>query len=166
MNITKFKANVAANPFLDATRYTVFIGGPAGWLTEEISLNCSSVDLPGRGFSTVEQYHHGPIRKVPYAELYTDVTTEFYATDSLEERKFFNDWQLLIAGEDYYFSFYKDFVGSVQINTQNKMDQTINKIELIEAWPMEISQIQLGYTQEGLVPVFSVVWAYHHWENK
>lgn len=166
MNISTFKANVASNPFLDATRYTVQIVGPAGTLSQSLSMNCSNVELPGRGFSTVEQYHHGPIRKVPYAELYDDVTTEFYATDSLTERKFFNDWQLLIAGEDYYFAYYKDFVGSVVINTQNKMDQNVNKIELIEAWPMNISQIQLGYTEEGIVPVFSVVWSYHHWENR
>lgn len=166
MNIEDFKATIAANNLLDPTRYTVRISGPIGPLNRDLSLLCSAVTLPGRGFSTIDRYHHGPIRKVPYSELYDEVSTTFYVTEKMDHHSYFNEWQLLIAGEDYYLGYYNDIIGSVIIETENKQDRKTASYELFEAYPLTISPITLAYSSVGVVPEFTVTWAYHHFEKR
>lgn len=167
MNIDNFKANVIAKPLLDPTRFTVRISGPVGALSRELTLYCSNVQLPGRGFATTERFDHGPIRKVPYSELYDDVSTTFYVTDDLEEHAFFNKWQELIGGQGSFgVAYYADIIGSVVIQVQNRMDQKTAEYELFEAYPISISTIELSYDMTNVVQVFTVNWAYHHFERK
>lgn len=165
MNISDFKANVSRNPFLEASRYNVVITGPVGILSYDLSLYCSTCTLPGKGFSTVEQYHHGPIRKVPYSELYDDVTTNFYETEHLDVKEFFNNWHLRISDDSYYFAFYKDIIGTVKINIENKRGYKTTGITLIEAYPINVGEIELAYSEDGAIPVLPVQWAFHHWEK-
>lgn len=167
MNIDAFKANIIKKPLLDPTRYTVRISGPVGALSRELTLNCSSVVIPGRSFATTERFDHGPIRKVPYSEIYNDVETTFYVTDTLEEHEFFNRWQELIGGSTSYgLAYYANIIGSVRIEIENKQDKKTAEYELFEAYPMSISPIELGYNLTGMVQLFRVTWAYHHMERR
>jgi len=166
MNISGFKSVIAKNPILDASRYKVLITGPAGTLKQDFSVLCSAVQLPGRGFSTVDKYNHGPIRKVPYAELYDDVSTTFYMTADMNLHEYFNAWQELIAGADYYMAYYHDFIGSVIIEVEDKQDNLKASYELFEAYPISISPIEFGYNLGGRITEFTVTWAYHHFEKR
>jgi hypothetical protein len=166
MDIDTFKATIAQNMLLDASRYTVRISGPIGALTKEQGLMCSGVVLPGRGFGTADKYTHGPIRKVPYAEIYDDISTTFYLTEKMDVHEYFNKWQTLIGGDDYYIAYYHDFIGSVIIEVENKRDETQAVYELFEAYPVSMTPIELGYALGGRVTEFTVNWSYHHFEKK
>lgn len=166
MDISAFKSVIAGNPLLDASRYSVRITGPPGALNQELTALCSAVTLPGRGFGTTDKYNHGPIRKVPYAELYDDVSTTFYMTVSMDLHDFFNQWQELIAGSDYYIAYYHDFIGSVIIEVEDKKEVRRASYELFEAYPVSISPIEFGYALGGRISEFTVNWAYHHFEKK
>ncbi len=79
---------------------------------------------------------------------------------------YFLKWQKLIGGEDYYIGYYKDIIGSLIINIENKQDNIVGTYELFEAYPTSVSQVDLGYANVGIVPVVNVNWAYHHFEKK
>lgn len=167
LSINALKASLQQFPLLDLSKYKVYITGPIGMLQEQISLRCSSVTLPGRSISTTERFHHGPIRKIPYAEIYDDVQMSFIASDTLEERRFFGSWQTLIGGGDSYnMAWYSDIIGTVQINTLDKQGRVTSSTTLYEAFPMTIDAIQLDYTAGDQLPLFNVTFAYHHWESK
>lgn len=166
MNIDGFKATIKANDLLDSSRYTVQILGPIGGLTMDEQTLCSSCSIPGRGFSTVEKYTHGPIRKVPYAELYDDITTTFYMPTKMGIHDFFNQWQILIGGESYYIGYYDDIIGSVIIVIEDKKGNDVAIYELYEAYPISISPIELAYDRGEQISEFTVTWAYHHYEKK
>jgi hypothetical protein len=166
MDIQAFKTVIDKNSLLDATRYTVNISGPVGPLRSDFTTLCNAATLPGRGFGTADKYNHGPIRKVPYAELYDEVSTTFYMTTSMELHEYFNQWQELIGGEQYYIAYYHDIIGSVIINVEDKQDRRMATYELFEAYPSSISPLDFGYALGGRVTEFTVNWAYHHFERK
>jgi hypothetical protein len=169
LSISNLKAAITKFPLLDPTKYQVTITGPKGTLDRDISLLCNSVILPGRGFSTAEKYHHGPIRKVPYAELYEDAQLTFYETSSMEEKHYFDEWQSLISGankDGYFIGWYQDIIGTVSIMTINKKGVAMTETTLYEAYPVSIGDTKLSYEETDTISVFSVTFAYHHWTSK
>lgn len=167
MNIDKFKSTIAENDLLDSSKFRVIILGPIGMpLTEGESMLCSQVSVPGRGFSTVEKYNHGPIRKIPYAELYDDITTTFYMPTNMRIHEYFSDWQVLIGGDQYYMAYYDDIIGTVSIIVEDKAGNEAAIFELYEAYPISISPVELGYDRGEQISEFTVTWAFHHYERK
>lgn len=169
LGIDYIKATINKNPLLDPTKFSVSIVGPAGLATmpRDIQTLCNAATLPGRGFGTVERYNHGPIRKIPYSELYDDVSTTFYLDQYLTSYNYFNAWQELIGGKETYdIAYYNDFIGSVIISTEDKTQSVINRYELFEAYPINITPIEMAFDKTDVVEVFTVTWAFHHFERK
>ena len=168
MDIEGFKAALVKDDLLDPSRFAVQISGPAGipGLSVEQALMCSNVSIPGRGFSTVEKYNHGPIRKVPYAELYDDITTTFYMPTSMSIHEYFDQWQIKIGGPNYFMGYYDDIIGTMNIVVQDKKDYQVAIYEIYEAYPISISPVELGYDKGEQIAEFTVTWAYHHFERK
>lgn len=165
LSINALKTSLNKYPLLDLSKFKVFITGPKGNLEEQITLRCSNVSLPGRGISTTERFHHGPIRKIPYAEVYDDVTLSFITSDSLAERKFFNDWQTLIGGgNSYNIAWYADIIGTVVIQNLDRKGNVKTTTILYEAFPMTIDPIQFDSNAADQLSLFNVTFAYHHWE--
>jgi hypothetical protein len=165
MFIDAFKAVIAKNNPLDPSRYNVAIISPLGPLDLDYTMMCNRVTVPGRSFGTADKYTHGPNRKVPYAELYVDINTSFYVDEMMNIRKYFEDWQEFIGGDDYYMKYYNEIIGSVIINVENHLGIHTAKYELFEAYPVGISTTELAYSEQNVVPEFTVSWAYHHFER-
>lgn len=168
VNIDGFKAVMARNPLLDLSRYSVTISGPQkiGPMNPDHEILCSVASVPGRGFSSTDKYTHGPIRKVPYAEMYDEVSTTFYMTNNMAIHSYFDMWQTLIGGEDYYMAYYDDIIGSVVLSIEDKEYNIRAQYELFEAWPSSIGPIEMGYANGNRIAEFTVNWAYHHFERK
>ncbi len=158
-------ANLSKKGLFSPDRYKVQIWSPVGNLTEDDLLYCSSPSLPGRGFSTQERFDHGPIRKIPYTELYNDASFAFYNSKDLHEWSFFNDWQEFIGGgKDYYLPWYDDILGKVVIQPMDRTEQVQKTITLFEAYPVTLSDIQMGYEMQNDTSTFTVEFAFHHFE--
>lgn len=167
LSIENLKASLQAFPLLDLSKYMVMITGPNGTLNQQLTTRCSSATLPGRSIATTERFHHGPIRKIPYSEIYDDVSLTFIASDTLEERAFFNEWQRLIGGqESYNIAWYEDIIGTVSIHTLDKQGAFKTTTVLYEAYPITIDALTFDYTSGDQVPLLNVTFAYHHWELK
>lgn len=138
-------------------------------MDRELLVLCSKAVLPGRGFSTVDKYHHGPIRKVPYAELYDEAVFSFYETQGMKEKKFFDEWQRKIGsagGEDsYYIGWYEDIIGTVTVMTLDKRGNTTTETTLYEAYPVSISESTLSYEAGNELPQLNITFTFHHWEK-
>ncbi len=167
ISISSIMSKVKSKGFLDPTKYQVMITGPLGTLGQDDSIYCSATSLPGRSVGTVERYDHGPIRKVPYAEIYADLSLTFMCSGNMTEHKFFDLWQTFcVGGDDFYLPYYDDIVGNIRLNLIDKQGSITMTMEAREAWPVMLSEVQLGYDEMGTVPKFSVDFAYHSWTSK
>lgn len=167
LSIKELKASLSKYPLLDLSKYEVMITGPLGTLDREISLRCTSVVLPGRGFSTTELFTHGPVRKIHYMELYDDIQLSFIASDVLKERDFFNQWQRLMSGNaSWNMAWYEDIIGTVVINNLDKQGKVKTSTTLFEAYPVSMDPLTFDYTAGDQLPLFNVSFSYHHWEVK
>lgn len=167
LSIKELKASLSKYPLLDLSKYEVMITGPLGTLDREISLRCTSVVLPGRGFSTTELFTHGPVRKIHYMELYDDIQLSFIASDVLKERDFFNQWQRLMSGNaSWNMAWYEEIIGTVVINNLDKQGNVKTSTTLFEAYPISMDPLTFDYTAGDQLPLFNVSFTYHHWEVK
>lgn len=164
MDIDIFKSTINRYGLMDGNRYMLIITGPLETLDKELSQYCSKVTIPGRGFSTVERFDHGPERNVPYLEIYTPINITFMCDREMKIYKFFENWQLLISGgNSFYMPFYDDIIGSAKIFVLDRQGNTSSEIVLTECYPSKLTDIDLSYEADG-VQTFDVELNYHHRE--
>lgn len=170
LSIDTLKAAINKHPLLDPSKYQVQITGPNGSMDRDLLVMCSKAVIPGRGFSTVDKYHHGPIRKVPYQEIYDQAVFSFYETQDMKEKKFFDEWQAKMGGAgdftSYFIGWYEDIIGTVTVMTLDKRGKVTSETTLYEAYPVSIGETTLSYAAGGEIPTLEVTFIYHHHEKK
>ena len=109
----------------------------------DISLLCETATLPGRSIATNEYQTNMKARKMPYGYISDYVSFTF-----------------LLTG-DYYI---KDvFVSEVEIQQLNDQNIPVYSCKLRKAFPINISTVDLGNTNENTVSRVTVTFAYDDW---
>jgi len=140
---------------------TSFIQGP-----RDTYLMCTAVSLPGKRISTTEAMHNHNLAKKPYSMATDEVTMTFMLTQDYYIKKYFDLWQeqIINSTHNHYKTSYKlDYCVDVEIFALNSQDDAVGygtKLEM--AYPIQVSQIELGEEQEGLMSL-SVTWEYDNW---
>ena len=170
----------ASHGFSRPNRYWVLINPPRSMFNKEnaegrtftkdmreMLLNCSQAVFPSKVYATAEHRIKGPLRKMPYDTIYNDVTFQFYNDGNFEERAFFEDWMNIIykkqKGEFEYWDNYTTTIQVAQLNMQNR---PVRKTTLFEAYPINISEIGLGYENQSQIQTFTVTFAYRDFESE
>jgi len=65
-----------------------------------------AVDIPGRFLTTADYKHknYGPLIKMPYGQIYSDVNITIILSEDMREKKFFEEWQNAIQGTGYDYT--------------------------------------------------------------
>jgi hypothetical protein len=131
----------------------------------ELKYRCETAQLPGRSLATLEQKTYGPIEKHPYMSTYNDIDLTFIVEDGMEQRIFFDSW-INFINPTYNNNFrYKDTyainLGINQYNLQNDLTYSVN---LYEAYPVSMNQLDLDWNGEGYHKL-TVTFAYTYWKN-
>jgi len=131
-----------------------------------LSMRCESTELPSRTFATTEQkFGTNPTEKHPYQSQYNDITMTFIVSESMEEKLFFDAWMEYI-NPSYKFDFrYKsDYTSTLQVNQYDQQNKKIYSINLIDAFPIAVNQLDLDWSSESYHKL-TVVFAYTYWQN-
>ena len=103
-------------------------------LAEGISFRCEQAEIPGRQVATTDTRIYGPIRKIAYTQIFTEVNMTFICSHDLREKVFFDKWQEVIVGmgnEDsdrYDVAYYNDYISQIlvqQYDVSNKVTYTV-----------------------------------------
>ena len=142
------KTGVAHN-----SHYEVQVTGPGETSVEQsIMLRAESIDIPGRTTQIVESRIYGPLRKIPYAGVYSDVGMIILLSEDLREREYFEQWHDKIMGTGvfntggygkYNPSYYDDYKGTVTIRQFGNAGDVMSVHTLQEAYPNAIAPIQM-----------------------
>lgn len=131
----------------------------------ELSYRCELAQLPGRSLATLEQRTYGPIEKHPYMSTYNDIDLTFIVEDGMEQKMFFDAWLNYINPTYNNNLRYKDSyainLGINQYNLQNELTYSVN---LYEAYPVSMNQLDLDWNGEGYHKL-TVTFAYTYWKN-
>lgn len=136
----------------------------------DLNLLCNRVAMPGKSILTADRVISMEAQKVPYGYLAADISMTFYIMNDYGVKKYFDAWQGSIIDEENNTANYKvDYAKSVKIHQMRR--PILNKsfglgplnfdlgigggvvytVELLEAFPVNVSQIELSNDLDGLV---------------
>jgi len=128
---------------------------------------CTNVTLPGKLIATTEAKHDHNLAKKPYSMQTDEVTTTFLLTNDYYMKKYFDTWMELIVdstGNHYKTMYKEEYCRDVEIQALygNDSHQVGYGCKLENAYPRQISQVELGNDQESLMSV-TITWEYDNW---
>lgn len=164
---------VARQGYAKSNRYRVDINLPPlvsgkiinGYSLEQINMLCESVTLPSRALSTNEYTNGTQTKKIPYTYIDEDVAMEFNLSGDYYPKLVMDNWIESILQPDGFIAQYKkNFVADIQIYGQDINDNNVYKINLINAYPISVGDIQLSNANENTIGKFQVSFAYDRFE--
>ena len=130
-----------------------------------LTYRCENAQLPGRTFATTEQKTYGPVEKHPYLTTYNDIDLTFIVDDDMQEKLFFDAWLNYINPTYNYNLRYKEnYATTVTINQYSVSNELTYSINLFDAYPISMNQLDLDWNTEGYHKI-SVTFAYTYWKN-
>ena len=156
-----FRGNPNADPVTNHS-FTDFLGDG-----RDTYILCTNVALPGKLITTTEAKHNHNLAKKPYSMATDEVNMTFLLTNDYYMKKYFDTWMEMIIDStgNHYKTMYKDdYCADVEIQALygNVEEQIGYAIKLENAYPRQISQVELGNDQESLMQV-TVTWEYDNW---
>ena len=151
--------------------------------SRELNVLCESVTMPGKQILTHERRIGNVFEKVGYGYAVDDISMTFYLLNDYGVKNYFDAWMETVFSSDTYEPGYKkDYAKTVKIHQLRKpivgLSQGIGPIqinlgvgagsvysvELIDAFPTTIQQIDFTNEQDGLVRV-TVQMSYTNWKR-
>jgi len=181
-----------------ASRFKVYItpkhlslAANAG-VTEKLSFQCESAELPGRTLATFDARTYGPSIKYPYQTSYGDINLTFYCTGNptgttsqgLWEKRFFDAWmdkinripsrtpqnssfgdpELFVYPPAWNMAYKDDYSSEIEIVHYDSDGDETYVVKLIDAFPIAVNQLSLSWAEESVLRLV-VTFAYTRWET-
>jgi len=133
--------------------------------SKTLSYRCEIAQLPGRTLATIDRKTYGPIEKLPYLTTYNDIDLTFLIDGDMSEKYFFDTWLDLVNPKSTNNMNYKsEYATSVLINQYDESNKKTYGVELIDAYPISMNQLDLDWSSDG-VHKLTVTFAYTKWQN-
>jgi hypothetical protein len=178
-----------------SNRYEVLVTPPPAMgmnvaFMKDLSISCEAVELPGILLATQEDKQFGPIRKVPYLNVFNDLSMVFICAPDLSERYFFDAWQQLILERadiqvanpgapvvrppllpqpraplelQFKLEFYDNYVSTVLITALNEKNESVKFVTCFECYPIEVITQPFSYNSVDDYLKMEVRMAYRYW---
>jgi hypothetical protein len=174
----EFIANLQAEGVAKTSHFQVTIPTIPGILSTQfpnysrlLAFRCESAELPGRQLATQDTRIYGPVYKIPYQSLYQEVTLTFLETQDLFIRQFFEAWiDGVLESTTNLLNYFNTFVTDISITqfdvtrkTGEDSLHTIAKWSLLNAYPTNINQMPLAWSEDGFHRV-TITLAYQYYE--
>jgi hypothetical protein len=123
-------------------------------ISRYLSLQCENTELPGKTLQTAEAKVYGPTFKVPYQTSFSETSFTFLCTNDFYERKLFEKWmECIMPSDTNNLRFPKGnnsrYLTNVKIVQYDDFIKRIFAVELIDAYPVGISNQQLAWSEDG-----------------
>lgn len=160
-NVNSFTSELTKSGVAHSSHFEAQITGPGDSSVEEsIMLRCDTIDIPGRTIATAENRIYGPLRKIPYGAIYTDVAMTILMSEDFRERQYFEAWHDKIVNTGTFGSgasgthnpaYYSDYIGTVTIRQFGNGGDLMSVHTLQEAYPISIGPVQMSWGSAELV---------------
>ena len=159
-------------------KYMVTLNKPPGFdlpgqmaMRKRLTMLCDTATLPTKSLATFEKTIYGPVKAMPYRMTFTEASMSFILTDSMNEKKYFDEWQNKIVDQKTgNLGFFDDYVCDITIQkfgrTANNSDENPTySVTLFDAWPSIVSEIQLSHSGGTEAMKLPVTFQFKKWES-
>jgi hypothetical protein len=155
---TKLNGGARANLF------EVTIAGAPVTLTNA-NLLCKAAAIPGFTIGMIEVPFRGRRIKVPGDRTFAEWTVTFISDPTMRLRAGFEDWLKAIKDTDYTSATQSStapYFSTINVSHMNDRGSNIATYKLIDAFPTDVSQIDLSYDSTDAIEEFTVTFQYHY----
>ena len=137
-----------------------------GGKMKALNLFTASCNIPSRELAVTNFVEYGEARTLAFGHLHTELSIEYYCSEDLRERKFFEQWQDMIFNpQTKQHSYYKDYISRVEIA---KYDSAWKKKEVVyrfnEAFPTSVGAHELVSDNGGDLLRLTIGFKYRNYE--
>ena len=173
LNINSFQNRINELGLAKANKYEVEISTGSGSIgkivDQDLTIMCETVSIKGKTLTTDLRRTYGLVRQVAYGINFEDLTLGFICTENLRDKKFFDAWVDYIyptnAEKNYDVKYYNEYTGTVTVHLLNDNLERVHKIEYKEAYPYQISPLDLGYATNNSYLKLNVAFKYAWWQD-
>ena len=140
---------------------------------EKLSLNCFQATIPGLSVTTTEKDQG--FRSVAYSRIMEDITLGFYCSNDYAELEFLQDWMnQIVKADTSRIEFYEDYIADIDIvaldsdrdgDGDEKKNTKALTTEIKEAYPKNISSMQMDYSATGNVSTVTATFTYRYYNQ-
>ena len=140
---------------------------PQNGSLDTVLLFCEQTELPGYTLDVQPSFTYtNNTRYIPTAVQYNQQYLSFYVDGQMHVKNFFDTWfQLIINREGGSFSFPSIYCTDITIYKLDKDNNRKYKVTLLDAYPVVMESIQLGYGMMGDVSRLPIVFQYTKWKS-
>lgn len=177
MSVNNLMANIKT--FARNNRFRVVIPTPPSLISlgytsdlmRAIMVQCQAVSLPSKSLATWNYRNVGPLEKMPYDELYPDISMTFRVDSDYNTRRFFQNWLESITakttgGGNPGFQYKDNYVSDILILPLDLKGKPIAQFNVKRLYPINISAIQLDESTTDSITEFSVTFSYKTWQEE
>ena len=169
-NINEFKSSFTKD-LAKSNRFDVIIPVPVPLILQkekakQLTFRCEEAQLPGRTLSTAElKIGSSPNEKYPYGTTFNDIDLTFIVDDTMDQKAFFDSWLNYInPSYSWNLRYKEDYMTVITINQYDAQNRNTYSINLYEAFPISMNQLDLSWGSEGYHKLV-VTFAYTSWSN-
>lgn len=162
--IANFQNGARANRFRVAINWPGLVGTPN--VRDDIVVSAAA--LPSSIVGVVQVPYMGRQIPIPGDRTFEDWTITILNDTSFSHRNAFERWSNAILshrGNIQASPSYRDFVTNISVVQLDRADTIIKTFTLRNAWPTNITQIDLGYDQNDTIETYTVTFAYTDWDS-
>lgn len=137
----------------------------------DLIYRCVSCGLPGKTMNTTERQTYGVNRRIVTSSAYQDVRFTFIISDDKSELNYFSRWQNYIVNntltsgvQTHDAEYYDNYIGQISIKHLDRQNEIKYRVNLLEAYPIDIEEIPLGWDTTNEFIRVTVTMAYRTYE--
>jgi len=166
MSINDFKSNFLGGARPNRFRVQLTFPGAVGSPNVRDEFIVTAAALPSSILGVIPVPYQG--RQIPVFgdRTFEDWTITLNNDTTFSHRNVFERWMNLInshEGNVQGVSDYRNLVSTLDVVQLDRDDRIIKAYKLYNAWPNNVSQIDLGYDQNDTLELFTVTFSYSHW---
>lgn len=161
--ISKFRGGARPNRFRVQITWPGLVGTPN--VQDEIVVKAAA--LPATLVGVVQVPYKGRTIPIPGDRTFEDWIITVMNDVTFSHRNSFERWLKLINDHRENVQgapTYKDLTSTIDVTQLGMNDEVLKTIKLYNAFPNNVSQIDLGYDQNDIISEFQVTFSYSHWE--
>lgn len=155
---SEFKSAVDSRDLARQNRYEIFISK----LSRQENQLCIDVDLPSPNIITMEYKHQGPVHKIPYDVVYSDLSMTFTAFGDGQPYQKFNQWVEEIFDSTYRFNDMTDYTETVIVREKDRQNSTTVTHTFYDAFPILVGPKSKSMSSSNTPDQFIVQFSYLH----
>ena len=150
-----------------ANLFKVSVTFPYGGSTEQTSFMCKAASLPGSVIGQIDVPFRGRQLKVAGDRTFENWNMTVLNDNAFDVRDSFETWMNVMNEHDNGTGALNpaDYQQTIIVEQLDRQDTVVKSIEIIGAFPVNLSAIDLAYETTDAIEEFTVEFAYQYWKT-